>query len=94
MCEYLLRKDLTELYALLIEGVQVPAEALEHHLVLVVCEQCAEGSRIQLLTDDDGGRTATLEVLVPVFVFLTAGKGNDLGGNKAGKGQGRGCTGF
>ena len=79
--EYLLRKDLTELYALLIEGVQVPAEALEHHLVLIVCEQCAEGSRIQLLTDDDRGRTATLEVLVAVFVFLTAGEGNDLGGN-------------
>ena len=42
VCEDFLGEDLSELYAFLVEAVQVPQEALEHDLVLEVCEECAE----------------------------------------------------
>ena len=35
-------KDFAELYAFLVEAVQIPEESLEHDLVLEVCEQGAE----------------------------------------------------
>ena len=54
--ENLLGKGLAQLYTFLVEGVDVPAEALEHDLVLVVGEKGAEGLRRQLVADDDGRR--------------------------------------
>ena len=74
----LLGQNLTQLDALLVEGVDVPGEALVHDLVLKVGQQSAHGGRSQLLADDDGGGTAALELLVQVSVILAAGKGNDL----------------
>ena len=41
-------------------------------------EQCAERCRVQLIADDDAGRTAALEVLVQILIRFAAGKGNDL----------------
>ena len=73
-----LGKNLAELNAFLIEAVQIPDKALEHDLVLKVCEQSAERSRCQLVADDDAGRAATLELLVVVRIVLAAGKGNNL----------------
>ena len=43
MGQNLLGQDLTELHTLLVEGVQVPRKALEHHLVLEVGQQSAQG---------------------------------------------------
>ena len=77
----LLGQDLTQLDTLLVEGVDVPREALEHDLVLEVGKQSAQGGGGQLVADDDGGRTATLELLVQVGIFLAAGEGHDLGGH-------------
>ena len=73
-----LGKNLAELNAFLIEAVQIPDKALEHDLVLKVCEQSAERSRCQLVTDDDAGRAAALKLLVVVRIVLAAGKGNNL----------------
>ena len=42
VCEDAFCQDLAELYAFLIEAVQIPEESLEHDLVLEVCEQGAE----------------------------------------------------
>ena len=46
----LLCKNLTELYSFLIEGVEVPEEALEHDLVLEVGEQGTECLRCQAVS--------------------------------------------
>ena len=81
MCKYLLRKYLTELNAFLIEAVDVPQESLEHNLVLEVCKQGSKCLRINLLTNDDGRWTTTLEVLVAVLILLTACKCYDLCSN-------------
>lgn len=51
--ENLLCKDLTELYAFLVEGVEVPEEALEHDLVLEVGEQGTECLRGQAVSMDE-----------------------------------------
>ena len=77
-CEDLLGELLAELHAFLIEGVQVPDEALEHDLVLEVRKQCAERFGRQLIADDDGGRTVACKVLVRIFIILAAGEGHDL----------------
>ena len=53
MGEHALCENLAELYALLVEAVQIPYEALEHYLVLEVSKQCTECLRIYLITDDD-----------------------------------------
>ena len=78
MCKYTFRKNFTKLNAFLVEAVQIPYEALEHDLVLKVSKQCTQGSRGKLLTDDNAGRTFTLEVLVQVLILFTAGKCNNL----------------
>ena len=78
MGEHSLCEHLAELNAFLVEAVQVPAESLEHDLVLEMSEQCAERCRVQLIADDDAGRTAALEVLVQILIRFAAGKGNDL----------------
>ena len=81
----LLGKDFAELNAFLVEGVDVPREALEHDLVFKVSKQSAHGGRGQLFADDDGGRTTTLEILVQVVILLATGKGHDLGGHVGGE---------
>ena len=78
MREDALGKNLAELNAFLIEAVQIPDKALEHDLVLKVCEQSAERSRCQLVTDDDAGRAAAFKLFVVVRIVLAAGKGNNL----------------
>ena len=42
VCEDLLGEDFAELYAFLVETVQIPEETLEHDLVLEVCKECTE----------------------------------------------------
>ena len=74
-------QDLAQLDAFLVEAVQVPDEALEHHLVLKVGQQGAEGFRSQLIADHDAGGTSAVEVLVAVLVALAAGESHDLGGH-------------
>jgi len=44
-----------------------------------MCQKCTKSTRIYLLTDDDAGRTAALEVFIAVLVCLSAGKCHDLG---------------
>ena len=62
VCKYTFCKDFTKLYTLLVEAVQIPEEALEHDLVLKVCQKCTKGCRCKLLTDDNTGRTSALKV--------------------------------
>ena len=50
----LLCQNLAQLDAFLVEGVDVPCEALVHDLVLEVSQQSADSCGGQLLTDDDG----------------------------------------
>ena len=76
--EDLLREDLAQLDALLVEAVDIPDKALEHDLVLEMRKDGAECFRSQLVADDDAGGTSALEILVPVFIVLAAGKGHDL----------------
>ena len=71
-------KDFAELYAFLVEAVQIPEESLEHDLVFEVREECAERFRCQLVACDDAGRSAAVELLVQVVVFFSAGEGYDL----------------
>ena len=44
-------------------------------------KDCAHGSGIELLTDNDAGGAAACKIFVAVIVLLAAGKGHDLGGN-------------
>ena len=74
-------KDFTKLYAFLIKAVQVPYESLEHNLVFEVSKKGTKSLRCKLLTNDDTGRTAALEVFVQVLIFLAAGKSYDLSSN-------------
>jgi len=75
----LLGQNLAQLDAFLVEGVDVPGEALVHDLVLKVSKQSAHALGGQLLADDNGGGTAAFELLVQVGVILAAGEGHDLG---------------
>ena len=43
-----------------------------------MCQQCAKRLRVQLLTNDDAGRTSTLKVLVAVLIRLATCKCDDL----------------
>ena len=74
-----LSKEFAELYAFLVEAVDVPYEALEHDLVLEVSKESAERLGIEVFACDDAGRTAAGECLVGVLIFLAAGKCHDLG---------------
>ena len=85
MCKYLLCKYLSKLYTLLIKAVDIPYEALEHNLVLEVCQKCAKCLWSKLITDDDAGWAATLKVLVLIVVCLTTCESNDLGCNVCAK---------
>ena len=78
MCKHALCQNLSELYAFLIEAVHIPQEALEHNLVLKVCQKCSERLRVHLLTNDDAGWTSTLEILVAVLVGFAACECHDL----------------
>ena len=51
--QYFFGQYLAQLYAFLVETVQIPEESLEHDLVLEVCEQCAERCRCQHVAGDD-----------------------------------------
>ena len=66
MCKDALCEELAELDAFLVEAVDIPDEALEHNLVLEVSQQNAEGFGIELVADDDAGRTAAGECLVGI----------------------------
>ena len=81
VCKYTFCKDFTKLYTLLVEAVQIPEEALEHDLVLKVCQKCTKGCRCKLLTDDNTGRTSALEVFVQVLIFFATCKCYDLCSN-------------
>ena len=52
MCKHALCQNLSELYAFLVEAVHIPQEALEHDLVLKVCQKCSERLWVYLLTND------------------------------------------
>ena len=73
-----LSKEFAELYAFLVEAVDVPYEALEHNLVLEVSKECAERLGSQLLAGDDAGRAAACEGFVGILVGLAACKCHDL----------------
>ena len=81
MCKYLLCKYLSKLYPFLIKAVDIPYEALEHNLVLEVCQKCAKCLRGKLIADDDAGWTTTLKVFVLIVVCLTTCESNDLSCN-------------
>ena len=78
MCKHALCQNLSELYAFLIEAVHIPQEALEHNLVLKVCQKCSERLWVYLLTDDDAGWTSALEILVAVLIGFAACECHDL----------------
>ena len=78
MSQYFLSQYLAQLNAFLIKAVYIPDEALEHDLVLKVCQQRTQSFRIQLITDDDAGGTSALEILVAVVICFTAGESYDL----------------
>ena len=79
MGKHALGQYFAQLYAFLVEAVQVPQEALEHHLVLEMRKQRPQRFRRKLLPDDDAAGPVAFEVLVPVFILLAASKGQDLG---------------
>ena len=81
VCKYTFCKDFTKLYTLLVEAVQIPEEALEHDLVLKVCQKCTKGCMCKLLTDDNTGRTSALKVFIQVLIFFAAGESYDLSCN-------------
>ena len=60
-----LSKEFAELYAFLVEAVDVPYKALEHNLVLEVSKECAERLGSQLLAGDDAGRAAGFSSVLP-----------------------------
>ena len=60
MSQNALSKELAELYAFLVEAVDVPYKALEHDLVLEVCKERAERLGIEVIARDDAGRTAAM----------------------------------
>ena len=72
MRQYPLCQYLAKLYALLVEAVQVPCEALEHNLILKMRQQRAQSLRSQLIAYNDAGGTAACKVLVAILVFLAA----------------------
>ena len=74
-------QHLPQLYSFLVKAVQVPQEALEHHLVFKMRQQRAKCFRCQSVTDNDTRRPVSSEVLISVFVLLSAGKGHYLGSN-------------
>ena len=78
MCKHALCQNLSKLYAFLIEAVHIPQEALEHNLVLKVCQKCSERLWVYLLTDDDAGWTSALEILVAVLIGFAACECDDL----------------
>ena len=78
MSQNALSKELAELYAFLVEAVDVPYKALEHDLVLEVCKERAERLGIEVIARDDAGRTAAGECLVGILVVLAACKCHDL----------------
>ena len=73
-----LGKEFAELYAFLIEAVDIPQESLEHDLVLEMGEECAKASRVELVAMYNAGRTTAFEMFVLVFVVLATGKGYNL----------------
>ena len=78
MGKHALGQYFAQLYAFLVEAVQVPQESLEHHLVLKVRKQRTQCFRRQLFTDDDAGRPVSGKMLVPVLILFAAGKGDHL----------------
>ena len=85
LCENCLGQDLTELYAFLVEAVDIPCEALEHNFILEMSEDGAECFRCQLVSYDDAGRSAACEILILVVIVLAACKCNDLSSYVGGK---------
>ena len=75
----LLGQNLAQLDAFLVERVDIPRKALEHDLVLIVGQQCAQSSGGQLFADDNAAGTAAFKLLVVVLVILASGEGHDLG---------------
>ena len=73
LCQDLLGQQFAELYAFLIEGVDVPREALEHDFVLEVRQDRAQALRCDLVAYDNGRRPAAREVLVGVLIVFAAG---------------------
>ena len=51
--QHLLGEDLAELYALLIEAVDIPYKALEHYLVLEMSKYGSHCLRGKLISDND-----------------------------------------
>ena len=78
MCKHALCQNLSKLYAFLVKAVHIPQEALEHDLVLKVCQKCSERLWVYLLTDDDAGWTSALEILVAVLIGFAACECHDL----------------
>ena len=78
MCKHALCQNLSKLYAFLVKAVHIPQEALEHDLVLKVCQKCSERLWVYLLTNDDAGWTSALEILVAVLIGFAACECHDL----------------
>ena len=76
MGQYPLCQHLAQLNAFLVKAVQVPCEALEHHLVFKVCKQSTQSLGSKLFADDYAGGAAAFKVLVAVLILLAAGKGD------------------
>ena len=68
-------QDFTELYTLLVKGVNIPCEPLEHYLVLEMGKQRSECLGVQIGTVDQAGRAFAVELLVRVAAVLPEGKG-------------------
>ena len=73
MGKYALRKYLSKLNAFLVKAVQIPQKALEHYLVLKMRQKRAQGTGIDLIADNDAGRTPSLKILIKIFICFSAG---------------------
>ena len=74
-------KDFAQLYAFLVETVQIPQETLVHDLVLEMGKQRAKRFRCQFAADDYTSRTIAGKMLVPVPVLFAACKCDHLSGD-------------
>ncbi len=75
-----LGQNLAQLHPFLVERVEVPDEALEHHFVLEVGKQRSQRLWGELLPGQQRRTPVSLELLVGVLVILASGKRDDLGG--------------
>ena len=73
-------QDFAELHAFLVEGVEIPQEALKHDFVLKVGEQGAEGARCQSAAVNEARVAVPGKPFVGIVVIFSESESGDLRG--------------